>query len=200
MTKIETLLRVAPQTIFTINDLGILWMMPDRHKLARLINYYVRIGRLHGVRRGVYALNERYSLHEAAVKIFPPAYISFTTALALHGAYFQYERDIHLMAQASKTVSLQSGQSFVYHQLKPEILLNLDGIKKTDGYWLASPERAICDTTYLVPLFRFEQVERVETDQLRRLAALYKNQALITRIEALCSEIEKLRDGEQAYA
>src|SRR3990172_5467910 len=117
MTKIEILLAAAPQTVFTIDDLGILWTMSDRPRLARLANYYVRIGRLHSVHKGVYALRENYSQLEAAVKIFPPAYISFTTALGHHGAYSQYEHDIHAMARASKTVTLPDGQTLHYHQL-----------------------------------------------------------------------------------
>lgn len=199
-TKIETLYSAAPQTIFTVDDLAILWSMPDRPKLARLVNYYVRAGRLHSVRRGVYALKANYSPLEAAIKIFPPAYISFTTALGLHGAHFQYERNVHAMARASKTVELKNGQSFVYHQLKDEILFNEDGIEKTDGYWLASLERAICDTSYLAPNFAFEHLDRADPDKLGKLAPLYDNQALVERIEELCKVIEEERIGEGEHA
>ena len=200
MTKIETLLSAAPQTVFTIDDLGVLWQMPERHKLARLVNYYVRTGRLHSIRRGVYALKEDYPVHEAAVKLFPPAYISFTTALGLHGAYFQYERDIHAMAQASKTIRLPNGQAYIYHQLKDAILLNREGIEKTDGFWLASLERAICDTSQLVPSFVFEHLGRVDPEKLQALAAIYDNQSLRKRIRALCAEIEADRTGGPSHA
>jgi predicted transcriptional regulator of viral defense system len=190
MTKIEILLSAAPQTVFTINDLGVLWQIPERHKLARLVNYYVRTGRLYSVRRGVYALNEDYSPHEAAVKLFPPAYISYTTALGLHGAYFQYERDIHAMARASKTIQLPGGQVYVYHQLKDAILLNRDGIEKHDGFWLATLERAICDTSHLAPGFAFEHLDRADPKKLQALAAIYGNQSLRKRIQAISAEIE----------
>jgi len=200
MTKIEKLLSGAPQTVFTIDDLAVLWNMPDRPRLARGVNYYVRTGRLHSVHKGVYALKEDYSLHEAAIKIFPPAYISFTTALGLHGAYFQYERNIHTMAQASKTITLKNGQTFVYHQLKDMVLLNQEGVEKTDGFWLASLERAICDTSYLVPSFAFEHVERADPGKLLALAAIYDNQALITRIRELCVVIEEIRSEEASVA
>lgn len=200
MTKMEILLSAAPQTVFSIDDLGVLWQMPERRKLARLVNYYVRTGRLHSVRRGVYALHEEYSPQEAAIKLFPPAYISYTTALGLHGATFQFERDIHAMARASKTIKLSDGRVYVYHQLKDEILLNREGVEKRDGYWLASLERAICDTSYLVPGFVFEHLDRVDPEKLQALVTIYKNQALRKRIQALCAEIQADRLGDPSHA
>ena len=200
MTKIEKLLSETPQTVFTIDDLAVLWNQPDRPRLARVVNYYVRTGRLHSVHKGVYALMEDYSPHEAAIKVFPPAYISFTTALGLHGAYFQYERNIHTMAQASKTITLKNGHTFVYHQLKDKILLNQEGIEKSDSFWLASLERAICDTSYLVPSFAFEYVQRADPGKLISLATIYDNQALVTRIRELCVVIEEIRNEETSVA
>ncbi|MBM3146245.1 MAG: hypothetical protein FJ010_14975 [Chloroflexi bacterium] len=199
-TKIELLLSSAPQTTFTIDDLAVLWSMPERYKLVRLVNYYVRTGRLYSIRRGVYTLKEDYSPLEAAIKLSPPAYISSTTALGIHGAYFQYESDLHVMARSSKTIRLSSGQTFVYHRLKDEILLNRQGVEKVDNYWLASLERAICDTSYLTPSFVFEHLERVEVDELRRLASIYDNHALVKRIEALCAVIEGQNIREAHHA
>jgi predicted transcriptional regulator of viral defense system len=199
-TKIEVLLLAAPQTVFTIDDLGIFWMMPDRHNVARLANYYVRKGRLHSVRRGVYTVKKNYSPLEAAIKIFPPSYISFTTALAHHGAFFQYEQDIHLMALTSKTVTLSNEQVFVYHQIKDEVLLNQEGVEETDGYWMASLERAICDTSYLVSSFAFEHIDRANPDKLIALSSIYKSQALVGRMEKLAEIIIRSREGETSDA
>ena len=110
------------------------------------------------IQRGVYSTVDDYSPLEAAIKIFPPAYISFITALAFHGAYFQYTDEIHVMGQASKRIDLPSGRPIIYHQLKKEMLLNQNGVYKHEGYWIASLERAICDTSYLEPSFVFENV------------------------------------------
>jgi predicted transcriptional regulator of viral defense system len=184
-TKAEILLSVS-QTVFTVDDLAILWQMPDRSKLWESIKYYVRTRRLYSIQRGVYALSEDYSLFEAGVKLFPPAYISFTTALAHHGVLFQYSSDVHLMAQASKRLEI-NGQIFVYHQLKNEILLNQQGIDKVDNYWIASLERAICDTSYLVPGFVFEHLRNVNFQKLELTTKIYNNQALEKRIEQIIS-------------
>ena len=184
-TKAEILLSV-PQRVFTVDDLAILWQIPDRSKLWESIKYYVRTKRLHSIQRGVYAISEDYSPFEAGVKLFPPAYASFITALAHHGVMFQYSSEIHLMAQASKRLEI-GGQIFVYHQLKNEVLLNQQGIDKVDNYWIAGLERAICDTSYLVPNFVFEYLGNVDFQKLELIAKIYNNKALEKRIEQIIS-------------
>ena len=188
-TKAEILLS-APQTIFTVDDLAVLWRMPDRAKLWESIKYYVRTNRLHKVQRGVYALSEDYSPLEAAVKLFPPAYVSHTSALAYHGSFFQYSSEIHLMAQASKRLEI-NGQAFVYHQLKNTVLLNQQGVEKVEGYWIASLERAICDTSYLVPGFVFEHLSNANPERMEQLSKLYGNKALVKRIKQMVAEIKE---------
>ena len=190
MTKAELLLS-TPQSVFTVDDLALLWQMDDRSKLWESIKYYLRTKRLYNVQRGVYARSEDYAPFEAAVKLFPPAYISYTTALAYHGAYFQYTSEIHAMAQASKRLEVGSGQVFVYHQLKSDILLNQQGVEKRDGYWMASLERAICDTSYLVPSFVFEHLGNVNPEALEGLATLYGNTALEDRIQRIAAIIRE---------
>ena len=190
MTKAELLLS-SSQTVFTVDDLAVLWQMTDRSRLWESIKYYLRTNRLHSIQRGVYALSEDYSPFEAAVKLFPPAYISYTSALAYHGAFFQYSSEIHVMAQASKRLEVMSGQVFIYHQLKNCILLNHMGIEKLDGYWMATLERAICDTSYLVPSFVFEHLDNVNPQKLDQLSKLYGNKALQNRIKKLVSIIRE---------
>jgi predicted transcriptional regulator of viral defense system len=188
-TKAELLLSVT-QTVFTVDDLAVLWQVSNRARLWELIKYYIRTGRLQSIQRGVYTLSSEFSPFEAAMKLFPPAYISFTTALAYHGAFFQYSGEIHAMGQTSKRLEVE-GQVYVYHQLKNDILLNQQGIKKVEGFWIASLERAICDTSYLVPGFVFEHLGRVNTKKLEQLSKLYNNKALQHRINEIISIIKE---------
>ena len=94
------------------------------------------------------------------------------------------------MAQASKRFELE-GQVFVYHQLKNDILLNQQGVEKNDGYWMATLERAICDTSYLVPSFVFEHLGNANPKKLEQLSKLYGNKALQNRIKKLVSIIRE---------
>ena len=189
-TKMEILL-TSPQTVFTVDDLAVLWKMADRSKLWESIKYYLRTGRLRLIQRGIYSIADDYSPFEAAVKIFPPAYISHITALAFHGAYFQYTDEIHVMAQTSKRIDLPDGRPIIYHQLKNEMLLNQDGVYKHDGVWMAGLERAICDTFYLGPGFVFEHIEKADLQELARLSLLYDNRALVGRIRKLISILQE---------
>ena len=101
-TKSELLLSV-PQTVFTVDDLAILWQISDRSRLWESIKYYVRTNRLYNMQRGVYALSEDYSPFEAAVKLVPPAYIPFITSLAHHGAFFPYSSEVNAISLKSST-------------------------------------------------------------------------------------------------
>ena len=192
-TKPELLLSI-PQNVFTVDDLAVLWRISDRSRLWELIKYYVRTGRLHTIQRGVYAKTDHYSPFEAAIKLFPPAYISFTTALAYHGVFFQYSSEVHCMATASKRLETANGHVFVYHQLKNNVLLNQQGIQKTDGSWIASLERAICDTSYLVPSFPFEHLDNVDEGKLEGILSIYDNKALQNRIKRMISGYQEMVD------
>ena len=180
-TKAELLLTTS-QTVYTVDDLAVLWQMPDRSRLWESIKYYLRTNRIISLQRGVYSLTENYSPFEAAVKLFPPAYVSFTTALAYHGVLFHYSSEIHAMAQASKRLEIDGGRVYVYHQLKNDVLLNQQGIEKSNSFWIATLERAICDTSYLVPSYPFENVNRADPQKLEQLSKIYGNKALQSRI------------------
>jgi len=190
MTKIEILLR-SPQKIFTVDDLAIMWQISDRRKLAEVIKYYLRVKRLFRVFRGVYALDQNYSEQELAVNLFPPAYISYITALGIHGISFQYYDSIHVMATASKTITLPLGKKIIFHQLKDEILFDETGLITEQNYLIASPERTICDTLYLQPTYVFDRLSGVNIQNLREVVAIYRNQALTKRVEKLISLIQQ---------
>ena len=188
MTKMEKLLRSA-QKVFTVNDLAVLWQSTNRRRLFEIIKYYVRVGRLYTISRGVYATEPQSNNLEVAMKLFSPAYISYVTALGIHGINFQYDASIHAMASASKTIRIFSGETFVYHQIKARILFNEAGLIKEAEYWIASPERAICDTLYLSPDFYFDHPNTLNVEKIRSLVSIYRNAALIKRVNELIANI-----------
>jgi predicted transcriptional regulator of viral defense system len=190
MTKIEILLK-SPQKVFTVDDLAVLWQVSDRRKLAEVIKYYIRVKRLYKAFQGVYTLDQNYSELELAVNVFPPAYISYITALGIHGISFQYYEDIHVMATASKTVQLPSGKRIVFHQLKDQILFDETGLQRQENYLIASPERTICDTLYLQPTYVFDNLRSIDINTLQKVVKIYRNLALEKRIKKLTSLIKQ---------
>ncbi|MBU1967284.1 hypothetical protein KJ707_04485 [Patescibacteria group bacterium] len=188
MTKIEKLL-LSPHTIFSVDDLAVLWNISHRKQLWESIKYYLRVGKLIKVYSGTYALHQDYSMLELAVKLFSPAYISFHTALGIHGINFQQYKTVHAMALASKKITTNN-QLFIYHQLQDQIFFNELGIKQETNYRLANPERAICDSLYLIPSLTFDILDQVDQEKLLQVAKIYQNQALTEKVINLIAGIK----------
>ncbi len=191
MTKIEKLL-ISKQRVFTIDDLALMWNMPDRKKLWESVKYYLRSKKLKKIYSGVYALADfKYDQLELAVNLFTPAYISFHSALGIHGVNFQQYNSVHSMALASKKIKIE-GMDFVFHQLKNETFFNEIGIEQKETYKIASVERAICDSLYLVPSMTFDVLDAVSPDKLQQVVQIYKNNSLEKRVQTI---IRRMKDA-----
>ena len=77
------------KTIFTANDLRILWQKENPDALKSGIKYLVDTNRLIRLRKGVYTLTKDYDRLELAQKLISPSYISLDTALQKYGIIFQ---------------------------------------------------------------------------------------------------------------
>jgi len=188
MTRLGKLLKFGNK-VFSVDDLAVLWNVPDRKKLWESIKYYIRSGRLRKLYSGVYALEgEEFSEFELAVKLVNPAYISFHTALGVHGINFQHYGDVHAMALVSKEIEV-NGQKFVYHQLKKEVFFDDSGLDRESGYTMASPERAVCDSLYLVSNMAFDNLSQLDAERLVKVSKIYGNAALEKRVMQLVEEI-----------
>ena len=184
--KIAKLIKQG-RTVFSIDDLAMIWQISDRRQLVETIKYYLRSGQLKSVYRGVYALDSSYSPLEAAQKIFPPCYISYHTALAMHGINFQYYETIHCMASKTKNVQLNE-RKIIFHQLKENLLLQDRGIIRQDNYHVATPERAVIDALYLDPHTIFDNLASIDPDQLVSIAKLYGKNSIIQKIHTMLED------------
>lgn len=182
MTKIEKLLK-STLNVFTVQDLATIWQMDDKKKLWNNIRYYLRVGKLIRVHRGVYVKGE-YTSFEVAQKLVTPSYISFYTALARHGVIFQLYTSIHCMALISKNLSTERGK-FIYHKLKEKVFFDSSGIEDMGNYHMAGPERAICDSLYLVPGLGFDSLEKIDFSFLRKISKIYHNQRLEAEVKKI---------------
>lgn len=185
LRKIETLL-ASPARVFTVGDLAVAWRVPDEVSLYSNIHYYIRTGRLRSVYKGVYALGD-YTAVELGQKLVTPSYVSFYTALAAHGIIFQVYEEVHLMARISKRMVVD-GTPFVYHTLKGPIFFDYTGIEDRGTYSMAGPERAICDSLYLVPGLAFDSLRGVDRNRLVEIARLYGNKRLVQDVARLVQQ------------
>lgn len=186
LKKIEQLL-VSPFSVFSVQDLSTIWKVKDKSTLYSNIQYYLRIGKLLRVHKGIYALatKENNSL-ELAQKILKPSYISSYTALAVHGIVFQLYSSIYSMALKSKQLEVNN-ETFVYHQLKEKVFYDSSGIEDKVTYLIAGPERAICDSLYLCPGLSFDSFNGVDFNYLREVSKIYHNKRLEKEVENIIS-------------
>lgn len=188
-TKRIEILHKSGKNVFTLDDVAILWRVEDRRKLIESVKSYVRRKRIFSPHRGIYILDKAYNPFELAQKVISPSYISLYTALALHGVIFQHYSEIHCFAPYSKIIEI-GGQKYVYHKMNLQILLNPEGIIQKNNYWIASPERAVCDSLYLNKSFAFDNILNLKVRKLVKISKIYRNQRLVRNIQSLIKEIK----------
>ena len=90
---LKTILK-SDKSVFTFQDLALLWGEQASPAIRVRVNYYVRKGELLRLRKGIYAKSKNYDPLELATRIYTPAYVSFETVLAKEGLVFQYYEKI----------------------------------------------------------------------------------------------------------
>jgi predicted transcriptional regulator of viral defense system len=186
LKKIELLI-ASKQTVFTTQDLGLVWQISNKRKLFEIIKYYLRSKRLQPIYKGLYILPEvrTPSPNEIAQKLIPLSYISLSTALTFHGINFQYDSAVHSVSLTSRRYKI-NGQTYIYHKIKDTVFFNQSGLEKMVTYMIASPERAVCDTLYFFPDWSFDNLDKINKEKLLGLSTIYRNKALEQRIKKLC--------------
>ncbi|OGI27382.1 MAG: hypothetical protein A2359_01060 [Candidatus Moranbacteria bacterium RIFOXYB1_FULL_43_19] len=172
----------SSKTVFTSEDLALLWQETDKNNLKAKISYYVKKGSLLRLTRGVFAKDKKYDPKELATSIYIPSYISFETALREAGMIFQHYETIFAAGPWSKTKKI-NGHAFTFRKMKKSLLFNPSGIIIRDNYGIASPERAFMDMIYLFPKYYFDNLKSINWNKCRKLAKIYANLALIKRLE-----------------
>lgn len=185
-------LQQSPMNVFTIEDLSALWNIPDRRVLLESIKYYLRTGRLKSVKRGVYVTDKEHSDFELAQKLYAPSYISLQTALGFHGINFQSYESIYSVSLKRKKIKVEN-KVFNYHAVSEKIFWNPLGVEKKENYYLASPERAVCDTIYLLPRLGFDYLQKLDSQKLQDLVPLYGSQTLNQKVEKIAQGLSDVR-------
>lgn len=180
---ISFLLRLKT-TVFSFQEvtLGVAPPQPAE-LLARRLNYYVKKGELHQIRRGLYARDRGYDRLELGTKILMPSYISFETILVEAGVIFQYYQTIFVASYQSREIECD-GNRYRFRRLKPEILLNSAGVENRGNYFAATPERALLDMLYVTRDYDFTNLRVIDRAKIYELLPLYKNKRMERKIKA----------------
>lgn len=188
ITKIESL-ALTGKKVFTIEDLAVIWQIPERRKLIELVKYYTREKRLTRIHKGVYAYGTGYTPLDIAQKLSPLSYVSLYTASQIHGLTFQDYNSVFCISLKNKKYKI-GNQSFVYHRIKESVFYNQSGLINNGRYFMADIERTVCDCLYLFPGFSFDNLKNVDKKKLQDLSGIYNNSRLGKDIANLIAMID----------
>ena len=169
-------------TVFTFKDISLLWNDTDKKATISAINYYVKTGNLHRIRRGIYAKDKNYNKLELATKIYTPSYVSFETVLTKAGVVFQYYGQIFVASYLTREITAD-GQKYSYKKIKDVILTNPSGIENKENYSIASLERAFLDILYLYKDYHFDNLSPLNWDKVFEILPIYDNKQMEKKVK-----------------
>ncbi len=173
---LTTLLR-SKKTVFSIQDIALLWQDPSTSTTRVRLNYYTKKGMLYRIRRGLYAKDRNYSRLELATRIFTPSYVSFETVLAREGLIFQYDTTIYIASYLTRALTID-GQTYQLKKIKDPILLNAQGILLDHDISIATRERALLDSLYINRDYHFDNVRTVDWNVVFEILPMYENRRM----------------------
>jgi len=180
---LDSILR-SNKTVLTLKDIALLWQDDDTDSARVRLNYYVKKGDLHRLRRGVYVKDKNYDKLELATRIFTPAYVSFETILAKEGLIFQYQTGITVASYLSRNITID-GQKYLYRKMKDGILTNSAGVQQINNSAIATKERAFLDILYSNTDYHFDNLRSLDWEMVHSLLPIYDNKRLTKKIELL---------------
>jgi len=121
--------------------------------VVQCLNRLARQGLLVKVYRGVWAQTgpRPLSAFEIIPCLFPRrrVYVSFITALHLHGIIEQIPRVITLASLSHSQMIRTAAGTFSIHQIAPVLFDGFDWYKGDGNFLIAEPEKALIDSLYL---------------------------------------------------
>jgi len=162
------------KTVFSLQEIVKLFPNISYKNLKRRLSYYVTTGRLKKLRKNVYA-KMNYNPLEVPQKPYLTSYISLESVLE------KKEYSIFSVSYISRTINVD-GKKIIYRKLPKNVFTNKKEIKETDGYFIASPERAFTDAVYIYKDYHFNDLKSFDWEKIMELKNIYKNMAFERRI------------------
>lgn len=177
---LEAILR-SPKTVFTLEDVVLLWQEPSTQAVRVRLSYYVRRGKLYRIRKGLYAKDTNYSKLELATRIFTPSYVSFETILAQEGLIFQFHTQISVASYLTREIEVD-GQVYSFRKVKMPVLIHSLGIENRNESSFASRERAFLDMLYLYGDTHVDNPNGLDWNKIFDMLPIYQNQSMERRV------------------
>ena len=137
----------SPRTVFNVQSLRMLTECEDSQKLTKSLHYYVKEGKIHNPRRGIYT-KASFDEKEMACSLWRPACVAWEYVLQRGGIVFQYDDTVTCVSYLNRIVEIDD-KAYQFRIINPELWIGMDGIEQQDNILIATPERAFLDMIYL---------------------------------------------------
>ena len=162
----------SKNTVFTISELKFLFNIKNSTQINLIMQRMKKQNIVKNIWYGIWTLND-YDKLELWSKLRKNSYISLEYVLQKRGVIFQsYEKTITLVSNNTFTKEID-WLNFEYHKIKPSILTNPLWLIYTWKYYIATPERAVCDMIYLYKNVVFDNIQSLNTELLSDLSKIY---------------------------
>ena len=198
-------LRALRKPVVTTDDAAVVFHA-ERSAATHTLTRLAAAGLLKRIRHGLWTtdLNLDPLLLPGYLTAPFPSYVSFQSALFLHGMISQVPHVIYVASLAhTRTVRTSLG-TFSIHRLAPSFFGGYESVQ-TSGVNLATPEKALLDTLYLAParsrlfahLPEVELPRRFDRDRIRhwvrRIPAGLRRKSVELRLDAAFSTWRRRR-------
>ena len=149
---------------------------------------YVKNGILLRLKRNFYALPEKWDnlsytgAFLVANILEIPSYISLTSALSFYEITTQIQRDFFESVSLKRTKDINIGEkTFVFRKIGRALY---GGFKKIDGYFIATPEKALLDAAYLTSIKRYDldvnalNLGKIDKKKIKKDISMYPEMTL----------------------
>lgn len=189
LAKKIDILHKSSKTVFSTDALALYWNTESKRTLYVQISRAKNAGFIQPIQKGLYAISEvTINPYELAGNLQHNSYISFETVLSQasiiqqwHGSYFS--------ASARQAKVVNTHGVFEYKRLPENVINNRLGITNAGAYFIATPERAICDYIYKSGPQQFDDPSELDPDKLIAISQIYNNLRLESNINQLISQI-----------
>ncbi|MEK9143330.1 MAG: hypothetical protein AAB481_01740 [Patescibacteria group bacterium] len=133
-------------SLFTLKTLRDILSLRSQDTLYLYIRKLIHLDVLTKLERGVYALSG-HPPNEFCIAntIHRPSYISFETALNVHGILSQFPYEITSATTSKPIGKTIQGKLYTYSRVQSAFFF---GYEKTNGFLMATPEKALLDQAY----------------------------------------------------
>lgn len=175
--------------------------------IGKQLSRWVKSGKLIQIRRGLYALSERYSKTQphpfyVANRIQRASYVSLQSALEYYGLIPEHVPAVTSVTTGRpQTFEIPLG-AFIFRHIKKEFFFayRLTDVGNNQSAFIASPEKALLDLLYLTPgsdnpsylrELRLQNLDRLNVVHLKTTAGHMGSRKLIRAAELLDSLVKE---------